>query len=219
MDAGMRELDNKYVVMPLALAQTLSDSKKVSRYTVLLEDDVDADTFGEEMRAYAATKGVEIDALPWKKHPFGELYRRTDTILGIFRTFVLSIVVTIAMMAVFNSILKSVTERTREIGMMRSIGFRRKEIVLLFALEACYLSFLACAVGLVLAVAFSVGVNASGVMYNVGIISQDIRLRIALVPGEYLLAAVVLSVVSFVAGTLPAIKASRLRISEALSSN
>ena len=219
MDAGLRELDNKYVVMPLALAQSLLDSKKISRYTVLLEDGVDADAFGKQMQAYAAAKGVEIEALPWKKHPFGELYRRTVSILGIFRTFVLSIVVTIAMMAVFNSILKSVTERTREIGMMRSIGFRRKEIVLLFALEACYLACLACAIGLVIAVALSLGVNAAGIKYNVGIISQDIPLRIALVPEEYLLAAVVLSVVSFFAGTLPAMKASRLRISDALASN
>jgi len=123
------------------------------------------------------------------------------------------------MMAVFNSILKSVTERTREIGMLRSIGFRRKEIVLLFALEACYLAALAGLVGTVLSAALSLGLTSLGIKYNIGIISQDIPLRIALVPGEYALAALLLAAVSFVAGILPALKAARLAIPEALASN
>ena len=219
MDAGLRELDNKYVVVPIELAWELTDSKKVSRYTVLLAEGESPADFSARLEAYAQQRGVALDALPWKQHPFGELYRRTVSILGIFRTFVLSIVVTIAMMAVFNSILKAVTERTREIGMMRSIGFRRKEIVMLFALEACYLALLSCAIGLVAAMGLSWGLSALNLTYNIGIISQDIPLRIAIVPDEYLFAALVLSAVSFVAGTLPALKAAKMSISGALSTN
>jgi putative ABC transport system permease protein len=219
LDAGLRELDNKYVVMPLELAWQLTDSDKVSRYTVEVAPGIDPRAFAADMKSYAAERSVRIDALPWKEHPFGELYRRTVSLMGVFRTFVLSIVVTIAMMAVFNSILKAVTERTREIGMMRSIGFRQREIVLLFSLEACFLSLLACAVGVVAAVGLSTGLTAMGIKYNIGIISQDIPLRIAVVPGEYLIAAAVLCAVSFLAGTLPALKAARMRISTALASN
>lgn len=219
MDAGLRELDNKYVVVPIELAWELTDSKKVSRYTVLLKAGESPAAFSAKLEKFALNQGVELDALPWKVHPFGELYRRTVSILGIFRTFVLTIVVTIAMMAVFNSILKAVTERTREIGMMRSIGFRRKEIVVLFALEASYLALFSCAIGLVGAVGLSWGISALDITYNIGIISQDIPLRIAIVPDEYLFATLILSAVSFVAGTLPALKAAKLRISTALASN
>jgi len=91
MDAGIRELDNKYVVMPLPLAWELTDSRKVSRYTVKLSDSLSEKqvrAFGTSLQAAAATQGVELDALPWKEHPFGELYRRTVTLLGIFRAFV-----------------------------------------------------------------------------------------------------------------------------------
>jgi putative ABC transport system permease protein len=218
MDAGIRELDNKYVVMPLNLAWELTDSKKVSRYTIEVAPAIDPDLFASQLANYAKERGVEIDALHWKKHPFGELYRRTTTILGIFRTFVLSLVVTIAVMAVFNSILKSVTERTREIGTLRSLGFLQKEIILLFSLEGLSLAALASVVGCLLALVFSLSLNALHIKYNIGIISQDIPLRLALVPDQYLLASAVLCFVSFFAGALPARRAARKNIPEALSS-
>ena len=86
----------------------------------------------------------------WDRHKYAELYRRGMQVLGLYRTFVVLIVVAIAGMSVFSTMLKAVNERVREIGTLRSIGYRRRHIGALFTIEAAMLAGLASCLGLAL---------------------------------------------------------------------
>lgn len=109
----------------------------------------------------------------------------------------------------------SVANRTREIGTLRALGFRRGNIVMAFLQEAMLLGLVAGAAGLA-AAAFMQLVEISTT--NVQTFSEVV-FRLILTPGiavEVVLFSVFMGVLG---GVLPALRASRLEIVDALRSS
>ena len=115
-----------------------------------------------------------------------------------------------------NIMLVSVTQRTREIGVEKALGARRRHIFLQFLAEALTITFLGGVFGVILAyvVALSVGrltlYSAMAKHAEAG----DIRLMIN--PMTLVIAVLILAGVGLVSGMVPAIRASRLDPIEAL---
>ncbi|MBI5084585.1 MAG: ABC transporter permease [Acidobacteria bacterium] len=105
---------------------------------------------------------------------------------------------------IMNIMLVSVTERTREIGVRRSLGARQSDLMLQFLLEAVFLSAMGGAVGLALGAAVA----------EVAALISGVRLPVTM--PYVLLALVVSSAVGVVSGWYPARRAARLDPVEAL---
>lgn len=105
---------------------------------------------------------------------------------------------------IMNIMLVSVTERTREIGIRKAVGARRKHIMFQFLCEACLLSVLGGLIGLALSFA---GVQ----IYNL-VANTSTTMNWA-VGGA---AIVFCAVIGVVFGGYPAAKASRLQPIDAL---
>lgn len=215
-DAGLKELDARFISLPLPLAQRLLDTTAVTFYSVALKDERRAAAFRDEFNAAARTAGATVVATEWRDHRFAELYRRTTQVLGIYRTFVVLVVVTIAGMSVFSTMLKAVNERIREIGTLRSIGYRRPHIVRLFTLEAAMLSLVACGVGLVALVVVTTLINGAGITYSGGISATPIPLTVSLRTTAVVFGTLFLSGIAVFAAWFPARRAARLAIPDAL---
>jgi len=86
-----------------------------------------------------------------------EILEQTNTLLGTV-TFVVAGIVGIALLVggigIMNIMLVSVTERTREIGIRKSVGARRQDILVQFLIEAVTLSVLGGAIGVALGYGF-----------------------------------------------------------------
>jgi putative ABC transport system permease protein len=112
---------------------------------------------------------------------------------------------------------KAVNERTREVGTLRSLGFVRGQVTRLFALEAALLAAIACGMGLLLTLAISALINGAGITYNGGLLAAPIPLGVAIDPWSYAKAAAFLVAVAVFAAWLPARRASRRSIPDALA--
>ncbi len=115
-----------------------------------------------------------------------------------------------------NIMLVSVTQRTREIGVEKALGARRRHIFLQFLAEALAITFMGGLLGILLAyaVAFSVGrltLYSAMAQHAEG---GDIRLVIN--PLTLLVSILILGAVGLISGMVPAIRASRLDPIEAL---
>ena len=107
-------------------------------------------------------------------------------------------------MVIMNIMLVAVAERTREIGIRKALGARRKDILRQFLVEAATLS----TVGAVLGIALGIlGAN---------IIAWNTPLPMAVAPWSLVAATLLGTVVGIVSGVLPARKASRLDPIDAL---
>jgi putative ABC transport system permease protein len=105
---------------------------------------------------------------------------------------------------IMNIMLVSVTERTREIGVRKAIGAKRRNILMQFLLEALFLSL----VGGLLGVAFGIG--------GATFVSQVNNWKVIIAAQTVLLAFSFSAVVGVFFGFYPALKASKLNPIEAL---
>jgi putative ABC transport system permease protein len=101
-------------------------------------------------------------------------------------------------MVIMNIMLVSVTERTREIGVRKAIGARRRDVVRQFLVESAALSLMGAAAGILFG---QVGAQA---------VSAFTPLPVSVAPVAMVGAAVLGIGVGVVAGLYPAVKASRL---------
>ena len=136
--------------------------------------------------------------------------------LKILLAFIGTLTLVIGGVGLLNIMLVSVTQRTREIGVEKALGARRRHIFLQFLAEALTITFIGGLLGIVLAyvVAFSVGrltlYSAMAKHAEAG----DIRLMIN--PITLIVAVLILGAVGLISGMVPAIRASRLDPIEAL---
>jgi putative ABC transport system permease protein len=130
-----------------------------------------------------------------------------QVLLGIIGAMTLAV----GGVGVMNIMLVSVTERTREIGLMKALGARRGEILSQFLLEALVLTFLAGLVGALLSVVATWLIPPMplySALYQTSNHDGDIILHASF--SIMLSSFIILAVVGVASGLLPAIRAARL---------
>lgn len=130
-----------------------------------------------------------------------------QVLLGIIGAMTLAV----GGVGVMNIMLVSVTERTREIGLQKALGARRRDIRRQFLLEALTLTFLAGAIGMIAAIVVAHLVPAMPLyseMYKTANHEGDIILSAS---GSVMLTSfIILALVGIVSGMLPAMRAAKM---------
>jgi putative ABC transport system permease protein len=130
-----------------------------------------------------------------------------DVILGILYVLLL-LTLFVAFIGIINTLLLSIFERTREIGMVRAIGLSRGSTAWMITVESVLISFFGALLGVVLGVGLGVAI--------VKIFGGDF-LKLT-VPWAYIIITLVLGVLAgMAAAILPAIRAGRLNVLQAIS--
>jgi putative ABC transport system permease protein len=131
-------------------------------------------------------------------------FERVRNIMTIVGTALPGISLIVGGMVIMNIMLVSVAERTHEIGIRKSLGARRKDILRQFLIEAATLSTLGAVIGIVLGIAAA------------KIIALETPLPAAIAPWSLVAATLLGTVVGMLSGVIPARRASLLDPIEAL---
>lgn len=169
--------------------------------------------------ALPETKGLDVRAWSQRK-PFSELLGFIDTIHIVSG----GVIVFITALGVFNTMLMSVMERTAEIGVLRALGMKAREVVALFVVEALAIALVGGAAGAVLGGAGAlylqeVGVDLGSAVDKVGTAIPVASVVHARLTPDVLVGAVLLGLVMAVlGGVVPAVRAARIAPVEAMRS-
>jgi ABC-type lipoprotein release transport system permease subunit len=175
--------------------------RKVTIYSVKLKDPGQAEAVVEKINAldreaYATLTGEFVEQLPDMQ--------TSDAILSGIST----LAIMVGGVGVMNTMLMVVFERTREIGVLRALGWRRRGILTLILKEALLLGLLGGVVGIGVAMALVKSLNLIPIMGQAlsVIWGWDILMR----------AMAVALLLGLIGGIYPAYRATRLQPVEAL---
>ena len=134
-----------------------------------------------------------------------QTFASISTAITVFLSAIAGISLLVGGIGVMNIMLVTVTERTREIGLRKAVGAKRRDILTQFLVEAMALSLLGGAIGIAIGAGSAIAISS---------LSNQFQASISLV--TILLATGVSAFVGLVAGLYPALRAARLNPIEAL---
>jgi putative ABC transport system permease protein len=169
---------------------------------------------GKEKEAYASLKASthdypQIDVRDQADYKHLVKDQVNQLLYMIYALLALAIIV--AVLGVINTLALSVVERTREIGLMRAIGTSRRQMRRMIRLESVVISLFGALVGLGLGLGW--GATAQRVLASEG-------LQILRVPWSTIVIVFVASaVVGLLAAVLPAFRAARMNVLNAIATD
>lgn len=197
------------IFLDWATAERLTSDVLLAQTGVLLEDDADAEASREALsdmleQKYPLMSTIAPDEL------LGFVNLIVDAIVGVLYALLAGAVV-IAVLGVTNTLLLAVTERTREIGLLRAVGMSKKSVRRIIRIESVVMALLGAVLGSILGVVLGAAIIRALAEYGFTVIA---------VPWLFLLAFTVLAIVAgILAAIWPAWRASRLNILDAIAAD
>jgi len=216
VNTGFKEMDDRYLRITLPSAQRLLQSDRVTNLVVGLDKTENTDEVAAELAPRLSSQSQQLVRKKWID--LATYYKQVRSLFSTIFVFLGVIVFFMVLMSSVNTLLMTMFERTREIGTMLAMGTPRSWIMALFVLEATLLGVLG-------AIAGVVGGNLLGVILNhAGIhlppppgTTSPMAFRVLHVPSLMIGCSILVIVSLALAAIVPAIRASRLQIAEALS--
>ncbi len=204
--------DSITVFLPLAKAQALTQAgDHASTIFVLLEDTAQTGAVVD------ALQGSSYAVLTWQD--LNELIIQTEDLANSFMIFFYLIVLAISATVIINTLVMSVFERTREIGILSAIGMKGRRIMGMFLVESSLIAFGGIIIGLILGGLVVAYFTRNGIYIgNMGVTGYLLSDRIytELTLKDTVNLSLLALVVTLLAGLYPAILASRMEPVEAL---
>jgi len=216
--------DDMTVFVPFTTLSGITDTRYLDDIVMLpasnlFRDRIVADVRAALARAHAFnvndTRAVEI--LEWNK--FLSIISNVSLGLKVLLTIIGTLTLSIGAIGVVNIMLVSVAERTREIGVLKALGARRRHILLQILFEGLVLTISGGLLGFILAALL---IRLIGSLPFLGEIFEDTSgrgdIRLAVSLSALLVSSTILSLVGVIAGMIPAVRAARLDPVQAMRS-
>jgi putative ABC transport system permease protein len=136
--------------------------------------------------------------------------------LKILLALIGTITLGIGGVGLMNIMLVSVTQRTREIGVEKALGARRRHIFFQFLAEALTITFMGGILGIVLAYIVALTVGRLTLYSAMAKHAEAGDIRLVINPATLIVSVLILIMVGLVSGMVPAVRAARLDPIEAL---
>jgi putative ABC transport system permease protein len=190
---------DEVVLVPVATALRMFNRESLFRILIRVQSGADGERLKERVRALLIDRHEEEDFTLLTPDAMADTLGAIIGRLSMALVGIAAVSLSVAGLGVMNVMLVSVSERTREVGLLKALGARRRQILSLFLLESALLSALGGALGL-------------GVSYAVVELADQLLPAFPLgIPGWAVpLALGVCSAVGLVFGVLPALRATRL---------
>jgi lipoprotein-releasing system permease protein len=205
--SGMYEYDSSHVYMTLEEAQSFLDLQgHITQIDVKVEDAENVTSVRDAIATAISQRNLRVR--DWK-----ELNRNLFSALKLEKiaTFViLCIAITVACFCIVCTLLLMVTEKSKEIAIIKAMGASDGAVLRVFMTEGVVIGGLGTGLGVATGWVLAYALQRLGVKLDPEVYYVD-RLPIEVNPGDYALIAVCALVITVLATLYPALSASRVR--------
>lgn len=209
------EYDNYTLRIPIALARQLLRTEAAQSLVVVLDETENTDAVMAQLQDLSTSRQLNLEMKPW--YEMADFYNKTVDLYGRQFLVLKIIIAIIVILSIFNTIAMSIWERTKEIGTIMAMGFKRWEIMRLFLLEGCILGTLGGILGTLGGYLFAYIISLVGIpMPPPPGATVGWTASIQIVPSVLLTSFLISVLASLASSFYPSYKASRLVVADAL---
>ncbi|MBQ8515410.1 MAG: ABC transporter permease [Ruminococcus sp.] len=197
--------DDSKIIIPYSVAERITGQSRISSFYVKAADSdrVNSAINIIEMFLLRTTRDEDAYSVNNQSEVLDTMNDVTNT-MSLLLAGIAAISLIVGGIGIMNIMLVSVTERTREIGIRKAVGAKRKHIMLQFLCEACILSIMGGLIGLLFSYC---GISVYNLIAG-SIIAMNLTVAFA--------AIAFCAVIGVLFGSYPAAKASKLQPIDAL---
>ncbi|MBP9913945.1 MAG: ABC transporter permease, partial [Opitutaceae bacterium] len=201
-ETGVSDIDRVRVYLNMGEARSLL--KKPTGATFLQVNLINKDRAEEDARHMTYTLQHLTKSWQQREKPWLEVFRA----LGISSAITVSVFTLIAGLAMFNTLAMIVMEKTKEIAILRSMGYTREDISRIFLWQATIVLTIGCVLGMLIGAIATFCV--SKIPLNITGIFQTSTFRVNSEPWHYIAAVLTAVLMVMLASLVPARRAARL---------
>jgi lipoprotein-releasing system permease protein len=201
-ETGVRDFDKSRIYIDFGEARSLLKRTTGASYIQL-------SLFNPDRAREDAARMVEVlqhSATPWQQREEGWL--SAFSALKISSGITVTVFTLIASLAMFNTLAMIVLEKTKDIAILRSMGYERKDITQIFLWQAVVVLVIGAVLGAIFGAVATYGVSRLPLTVT-GIFKTDTFL-VSSEPAHYVQAIVTALVMVMIASLIPARRAARL---------
>lgn len=207
--------DDSQVYIPIDTAREIYDEPdEISAIYLKIKDAYNVDEVAEKIKEELRDSRDEKEGEEtFNVQTFEQLLAQVNDILGIISIVLVGIAaisIVVGGVGIMNTMYTSVLERTKEVGIMKAVGAKNSDILLIFLVESGMLGLTGGLIGIALGVGLSKTVEI--IAGQAGLMPMKAYLGAPLILGALAFSFIIGSV----SGTLPAIQASRMKPVDAL---
>jgi putative ABC transport system permease protein len=208
-----KEFDDHALRLPIQRARTLMKVDGATAWVMLLDSHLLTQRVIEQLKSFLPGDGYQL--VPWSD--LADFYNKTVTLFKSQIQVVKVIIGLIIVLSISNTQTMSVLERTTEIGTMLALGQKRGVVMRLFMLEGVLIGVLGGVIGISIGWLAAQGISAVGIPMPPAPGMAHGFTGAVILTSEIAVESLLLAVTTtLLASILPAFRASRLNIVDAL---
>jgi ABC-type lipoprotein release transport system permease subunit len=224
IETGLKDIDEVIGITTLSAAQdALAADGMLTQIGVLTEEGLTSDSVAGLVKASIQASGNGLEVLTWQEAipEMVGFIEVDDAFLYIYLVVILAIVA----FAIANTFLMAVMERVREFGLLNALGLRGTGVAGLLLTETLLMTALAMSIGFVLGFSGHLAASHWGIPVAMwGVESMEVSgvdfaamvMRSKIIPLKWVVASILVALVTIGSALYPAWRASRLAPSEAM---
>lgn len=216
---GTKDLDDNMIVMQLPVAQQLVYGRGEPRATAInlqLKHTEDIPAVRAALNSLIKDKGLDLEVRDFVE--LNSMYAQIQAFFSFLFGFIALVIVVIVVFTIMNTMGMSVMERVGEIGTARALGVQRNGVRNLFVVEGALQGLIGATLGVLLTVLLVLLVNRANLTWSPPTSAGEVPFKLYLFGNLGLMGGVwgALTCVAAIASLIPAHRASRMMIVDAL---
>jgi len=215
--AGIDEIDSQVIYIPLKTSQRILDTDDVDtgvlRFNKLEEAELISSKISNDLKA----NDPSMMNKTWRE--LAVLFRQVEKFYGVQNRIIEAILFALMFLGILNTVSMTVVERTGEIGTLRSLGESRGDIIKQFLLESFLVSIVGLFAGVGLSLLLIQVIHAANIVTEMPGASTPFQIQIIFLYSAVFYSSLLAVVTATFATYLPALRASKMDIVDALRKN